>query len=638
MPRLHALASLLAAALLLGPGTASAGEPRRWPLWPTEVARVAEPLRAPPAGELRLVPEGRRAAAVRALDRFPTPLVEDLFVELLGDRSGPVRREVLQACLERQMVACAPGARQIWRAEIMEPALRIPALRVVALAGGDERLQIFLAALRDPDETIRAEAARTLATVIWPKDHGATIRSSVVAKLADPAPAVRRGAAFALGVLGPGEGALALARLLSDPDPQVRHDVAEALARLRDPRAGPALLRALQAGDEAFVARACLGAFAALPGPDTDAELLRLLDAPPRNLSHRAVAEAIARRPGASEALAEGLVVRLREDALRGPALDALLGLGAAARPALTAALGRGLEAPLELEVRRLLAALEPPAQARPLDVTWPEDQDVAGWQRALAAPDLRARLRAAAALGERDPAWLAGAATLQLERGASAAERRPWLVALAGAAGWTPEGQALPVTLRAWARDRRLASGDRCLALAALARARPARELTRETLATLSESPDDALRACVAGLLHDAPRRSAEPLLAGLLRDPSARVRSAAALALACREGAELAAPLALLAARDPDPAVLTAAALARGAPRPCARWTVLVSPDPPAGAFVPIRWRDRDLLAPAETLGALALAWGPGLGEASLRRVPAAAEAPSSPRLFPD
>jgi len=66
---------------------------------------------------------------------------------------------------------------------------------------------------------------------------------------------------------------------LSDPDPQVRQDAAETLGNLRDPRAAPPLLRALEAGEMVYVSRLMILELAALPGREVDAAQLRMLDA-----------------------------------------------------------------------------------------------------------------------------------------------------------------------------------------------------------------------------------------------------------------------------------------------------------------------------------------------------------------------
>lgn len=659
------LAALVGLAVLAAP-VAHADEPRRWPLWPTEVTRAGAPLLAAPDTELRLSRDTRRVAAVHALDAFATPLVAPILLAALDDRASVVRREVLQACLERQLLECAPAARKIWQTELDDPALRVAALRVVVLAPDPERLQLFLAALRDPDPLIRAESLRTFAAATWPKDQLQIVRANLIAKLPDPAPEVRRAAVHGLGLLGPdsgprapgaGQGALALTRLLVDPDPQVRQDTAEALARLHDVRTGPAILRALHVGDETYIGRSLLHALAALPGPggaggpdglDIDAELLRLLDAPPRNLLPRHVAEAIARRRVPGPALAEGLIARLREDALRRsepqamrqPALDALLGLGSAARPALRSALTRGLEPPLEREVRRLLAALDPPERPAMFQTPWPKDQARGAWQAALTTLEPVDRLRAAAALGARAPTWLGGAAGLHLDRAGAPELRRPWLLALATSSTWTATDPALLVRLGVWADDPGLASSDRCLALAALARHRPDRAGFTRIAARTAAAADPAVRACTAGLLADMSSRTADPLLAGLLRDPSARVRTSAALALACRPnvGPAFAPQLAHMAVRDPEAAVVRAVDLARAAPAVCERWGHLLAAPGEAGPWVAVRWRDRALLVPGETLGPLRLAWGPGLGDATAEPPAAAVVTASSVRAIFD
>lgn len=619
--------ALACLAALIAP-VAAADDRGRWPLWPTEVERVAEPMRAGPEGEIKLVPETRRVAALRALERYATPLVAPILVEALSDRSGNVRREALQACLERALLACVPAARQIWQTELSDPGLRIAALRVIAQDPDPGRTPLLLGALRDGEESVRAEAARTVAAAHWPADQRATVRSSLIAKLADPSPVVRRAAAHGLGLLGPGDGALALTRLLADPDPQVRQDTAEALARLRDARAAPALLRTLQAGDETYVSRSLLAAFAALPGPDVDAELLRMLDAPPRGLTHRYVAEAIARRPSPGPALAEGLVARLREEILHAAVLDALLGLGDAARPALRAALERGLEPPLELEVRRLLAALDPPSAPARLDPAWPRADDPAAWRALLEHPDLALRLRAASTLGERAPAWLPRAAAGALAELGTDALRRPWLLALAAAPPHDVDDPPTAARLAAWAEDPRQASADRCLALAALSTARAHRPQFERTLERLLASDSPAMRACGASATVHLPQRIAEPLLLASLHDDAARVRAAAALALACRAGGapEPARPLlALLAARDPEPAVVRATTFATVAGERCERWGLLLAPEGANGAWIDLRWRDRSVAAPSENLGPTSIAFAPGLDEATPVRVEA-------------
>ncbi|MBL9102773.1 MAG: HEAT repeat domain-containing protein [Myxococcales bacterium] len=590
----------------------------RWPLWPSEVGRVAEPLHAARDRDVLVATEASKLQALRALERYPTELVADSLLAALDDRAVVVRREALQACLGRALLRCVPAAVTQWQAGATPDAsVRIAAMRVLALDADTtpEHAALVLGALHDPDESIRAEAAHTLARVAWPKGQLGGVRTALIGKLGDSAPPVRRAAARSLGLLGPDAGAgpnrpadpapLALARLLTDPDPQVRQDAAEALGALRDPRAAPPLIRAIEAGDEAYVSRAMAISLGFLPGAEVDTALLRLLDAPPRGLTYRVVAEALGRRPEPSQAVVDGLVARLREDTLQSYVLEALLLLGSAAAPALRVARDRGLEPPLDLAVRRLLAALEPPTAAAPSPAAWPPAADRDAWQRRLADPDA---LAAAAALAELAPDWLAQAGAHALARDHGPVLRRPWLLALAAASSARlPDDPVLQAQLAGWAADSGHASLDRCLALAVLARTgRPGRDRHGPVPTALARAAADrspAVRACAAVLTRDPAD------LAGLMRDDSPRVRATAAFGLAAcprRREPEIHALLARLALRDPHPGVLRAAQAALDPPpgdRPCT-WHLHDLGEPTrqdlATGWADVAWQATDADAP--------------------------------------
>lgn len=623
--------ALAATTTLLLAAPAHAGE--RWPLWPSEIDRVADPLRVDGTGKPMVIPEAHKLQALRALERYPSALVEPiLLATILGEATAGVRREALHACFERQLLSCSSGALTRWQTD-SDTGVRIAALRV--LAQSSSHAELLLAALRDADESVRAEAAHTLARVTWPDDQLPRVRTALIAKLVDTAPPVRRAAARSLGLLGPharppakptvraaDPAPLALARLLADPDPQVRQDAAEALGNLRDPRGAPALIRALEAGDEVYVSRAMITALAALPGAEVDNALLRLLDAPPRGLVHRNIGEALGRRPAPSPTLIDGLVARIREEALQPFVLDALLMYGALAAPALRAALARGLAPPLALAIERLLAPLTPPRAPTPLPL--PAPSDITAWHQSLA--DTRDGLPAAAALALAAPPWLGRAAAGALAQETGPSQRRPWLLALAATPSALPDDPVLHARLAGWVAAPGLPALDRCLALAALTRSDT--PLATTTLAAAASDLQPVIRACAAAAARD------NELLAGLLRDPSPRVRASASYSLAaCPTAVDRStqASVALLAVRDPHPGVLRAAqASLDPGPRPPCAWQLLDAGEPRARApsealgWVDLRWRDHDLRLPTLTYGERRYLLLPAIGEATLAPPP--------------
>ncbi|MCB9567723.1 MAG: HEAT repeat domain-containing protein [Myxococcales bacterium] len=567
-PPLRASLLALVAFALLAPGRVSAErvsvepEGERWPVWPTEITRAAEPLIA--AGD-EPIPESQRLEALQNLRPFATPLVEKVILDALIDPSPALRREALQACSRREIKACVAPARTIWRGGGTDLSSRLYALRVILLEPTAAHVDLILAALRDPAEILRVEAARLLGATVLPDAEGPRVRAALVAKLADPAPEVRRAVAGALGLLGASEATLVLTRMLDDPDPQVRRDAAEALGMLDDPRALPTLIRAIERGDEVFVARALLDGLARHPGEEVDRRLLDLLDArPPRGLTSKTIAQAIGGRASVSPALLDGLLLRLREPSLLDNALDALLRLGDQAVAAIE---GRS---PAGSSPRwpSSSSASSPPAacRARPRprrSGRRPTTIAAAGSAPSIAAAWTSASL-AAAALAERAPGWLGaaiGGALARVEPGGA----RPWLLALARMPG-PPRDLLLWARVQAIAEDPGLPIDLRGLAIAALGRA-PARALARlgDALDHLAGDSSAGIRSAVA--LARAGDPEALPLLDALLGDPSPRVRAAAALALKLRPArlkSPITARLALMALDDEDGRVRAIAAWA--------------------------------------------------------------------------
>jgi HEAT repeat protein len=630
----------LVGATSLRPASLAAQPPTRWPTWPTEVGRVAAFLARDVSGKA-MAGERERLAAMQELDRFATGAILPTLLHVLDDESPQVRREALRMCFEREVVACVPGAARWWE-EGGEPTVRVAALKVLALDPEPERTAILIDALRDPSEVIRAQAAELLGLAPLAPEVRHRVRTALLAKLADASAVVRRRAVLSLGLLGPGDGGtLSIARLLDDAEPSVQAAAAEALGQHRDPTAAPTLRRSLLLPHEPQVAQAIVEALALLPDPAVEADLLGLLDDPPAGLDEGRIAQAIGRRPDPGDALVDGLVERLDEPLRRAAALTALLMLGEHAQPALAAARARGLAPAIDVEVERLLAALEPPPQAAPL-VRWPAPDDRAGWRARVEREDEHSRWRAAHALAKLDPPWRVPVALAAIATPGPLSGRRAWVLALAaGRTRWSMPTDAEPrARLEGWARDRTASTSDRCLALAALGAHAPASGPPRPPpWADLAEDPHARVRACAALALG---RQGDPSRLPGLLVDDRPRVRAAAALALALVERRRLhrstSTRLAVLSTSDPAAPVRAAArrTLERGAEAvPDAPGLFLVRVEPYPWRDPP-RWIEVDdgagtLWLPAEGSGPWRWALVPGLAEARTRTSPRIEIAPS-------
>lgn len=568
-------------------GEAVASEEQgRFPVWPTEIDRIAAPLRDP-----TMMSESARLAALAELSEYATEVILNDLEFALTDPSPEVRSQALQLCADRRLLACVDEAEKMW--EEGEGSVRLMALKLLSQDPTQEHLDLIYEAMRDPNDVIRQQAISLLVDAPLGAERAAEARQELVAQLGDFSALVRRTAAQALGRMGPGEGALALVRLLEDIDPSVSTAAAVSLGQLADLRTSPALRRALENPNNPQFANAALGALARLPGEDIDAALLELLDAPPRNLQRPEVAKAIGRRTEPSAELIGGLVERMRDPELRDPSTQALLLLGDQAVALLEAAAERGLEPDIALEVERLLAArrLEPTPRIadsstalQPTLVLPPLDQREA-WFELLGDPEA---IPVGAALAEQlgsssDKAaeWFEGALAWQLDRAATAEQVGPWLTALALAPRPVLDSDAHAVSwarIAGWAHATDASSHSRCLATLALGRAVETRhaELMREELRALVAAHVVDVRGCAALALA---RHGEDPLLETLLVDPSPRVRAAAALALRFvrKPDAVVRSRLALQADRDSEPRARTSAALVLESRDPSAKLVLL-------------------------------------------------------------
>jgi HEAT repeat protein len=536
----------------------------RFPIWPTEIDRIAAPLR-----DAAMMSETARIAALEELAEYATVVILPDLELALTDPSPEVRRLALELCATRQILACVDEAEAMW--EDGEGSVRLMALQLLSLDPTPEHLDLVYEAMRDPNDLIREQAIMLLVEAPLDEQRAKDARKELVGQLGDVSARVRRTAAWSLGRMGPGDGALALVRLLDDVDPAVSEAAAVGLGQLADARTAPALSRALESPATPTFASAAVHALARLDGEDIDLALLELLDSPPRHLQRPDVAKAIGTRPNPGPELIGGLVERMRDPDLRDAATRALLWLGDRAIEQLEAATERGLEPDIAVEVERLLAArrLEPTprtagATAAAVTVELPPIEDRNAWFDLLGDPEA---IEAGAALAERAPAWLGGALTWQIERAATAEQIQPWLAALAVAPRPLLDASSDAVSwglIAGWAQDRSGSAEARCIATLALGRAVGTRhaEQVVDELRTLAAAHLADVRGCAALSLA---RFGEDPLLEALLADPSARVRAAAALALRTirKPAAGVRSRLAMQADRDSEMRARTSAAL---------------------------------------------------------------------------
>jgi HEAT repeat protein len=557
----------------------------RFPIWPTEIDRIAAPLRDP-----SMMSESARLAALAELSEYATEVILNDLEFALTDPSPEVRSQALQLCADRRLLACVDEAEAMW--EEGEGSVRLMALEVLSQDPTQEHLDLIYEAMRDPNDVIRQQAILLLVDAPLGAERAAEARQELVAQLGDFSALVRRTAAQGLGRMGPGEGGLALVRLLEDIDPSVSTAAAVSLGQLADARTSPALRRALENPNNPQFANAALGALARLPGQEIDAALLELLDAPPRNLGRNEVAKAIGRRAGPSPELIGGLVERMRDPELREPSTQALLLLGDRAVALLEDAAERGLEPDIALEVERLLAArrLQPTpriadsSQTVQQALVLPSLDQREAWFELLGDPEA---VPVGAALAEQLEAagraadWFEGALAWQIDRAATAEQLGPWLTALALAPRPVLDAEAHAVSwarIASWAHASDASAQSRCLATLALGRAVETRhaERMREELRALAAAHVVDVRGCAALALA---RHGDDPLLESLLADPSPRVRAAAALALRVvrRPAAVVRSRLALQADRDSEPRARTSAALVLESRDPSAKFVLL-------------------------------------------------------------
>lgn len=174
------------------------------------------------AGKVTIPVDASPGARVRqAAGRYGGPALARMCVTVL--RGSPVTDEELLLCLggphARQILDQGVGDQPYWP--------QVWAARALLYVWDPRAATAVVEALADPSWRVREMAAK----VCVQREIGEAA-DHLVALATDPAPRVRAAAARALGVVGEGEHAAVLRRLLDDVDHDVRMRADQALDRL----------------------------------------------------------------------------------------------------------------------------------------------------------------------------------------------------------------------------------------------------------------------------------------------------------------------------------------------------------------------------------------------------------------------
>ena len=193
----------------------------------TALAQVDRPGREAELVALADDAEGRvRAAAIAALGTIGARTAAGVVARHAGDDDPQVRAAVLTAFAA---FGDSAGRMQIGEAFAdAEETVRVAAVRAAGNLGADATAWL-LAALCDPSDLVRAEAAQALAEAAGEAPDATVVDNVVEAIAAGPEP-VCRAAAAALARMGP-TGRAALRAVLGGDDPTLWQTVAEVLLR-----------------------------------------------------------------------------------------------------------------------------------------------------------------------------------------------------------------------------------------------------------------------------------------------------------------------------------------------------------------------------------------------------------------------
>src|SRR5690242_18148947 len=170
-------AIMIATLPALASDTAGADESEgRFPVWPTEIDRIAAPLRDP-----TMMSEGARVAALEELSQYATEVILTDLEFALTDPSPEVRTMALRLCSDRRLLQCVDEAEKMW--EEGEGSVRLMALQLLSQDPTQEHLDLIYEAMRDANDVIREQAILLLVDAPLGPERAAEARQELVAQL-----------------------------------------------------------------------------------------------------------------------------------------------------------------------------------------------------------------------------------------------------------------------------------------------------------------------------------------------------------------------------------------------------------------------------------------------------------------------
>jgi HEAT repeat protein len=230
--------------------------------------------------------------AMEGLLRLRDPSAVPALAEQLGHEDPRVRRFALRALRALGVASCAEKVRFVMY-EDAEPLVRASAVLAYADLLGPRSVEHLLALRRDPDDSVRLEAAGALAGI------GRPGYSALARFVDDESVQVRTLAVYGIGQLRDPSRIPALARAARSPHATLRAAVVRAVIQIGDTRGAP-VLREMAEDPDPVVRVTVAAGLASIGGPDARRALERLASDPVprvRSMAIRGLRELEKKRP-----------------------------------------------------------------------------------------------------------------------------------------------------------------------------------------------------------------------------------------------------------------------------------------------------------------------------------------------------